>query len=112
MVLRGVDRRRFLQLASASAVAALAAPARAQPGGPPDVLIVGAGMSGVSTSYFLRKLGIRSLILEGRDRIGGRLWSSKRWPDAILDLGGAWVHDSLNSPLTPLVKQFNIQPKV
>src|SRR2546423_705388 len=106
-----LDRRHFLRLASAGAAAGLGTvPAVAQAGtSPPEVLIIGAGMGGTSTSYFLRKLGISSLVLEGRDRIGGRLWSSKRWPDAILDLGGAWVHDSLNSPLTALVKQFNIQ---
>lgn len=112
MPVRQVDRRHFLRLASAGSAAGLAAASQAQAAVNPDVLIIGAGMSGVSTSYYLRKLGISSLILEGRDRIGGRLWSSKRWPDAILDLGGAWVHDSLSSPLTPLVKQFNIQTVV
>src|SRR5438876_4190421 len=113
MATPGFDRRHFLRLASAGAVAGLALRPRARAAAAsPPVLIIGAGMAGVATSYFLRKAGISSLILEGRDRIGGRLWSSKRWPDAIVDLGGAWVHDSLNSPLTPYLKQFNIQTQV
>jgi len=110
---RYLDRRRFVKTASAGVVAATAfgtthVPAQS---GTPKVLIIGAGMSGIAASYQLRKFGISSLVLEGRDRIGGRLWSSRYWPDAVLDLGGAWIHDSLNSPLTPIAKRYGIQTK-
>lgn len=66
-------------------------------------------MAGVAAAYFLRKFGISSLILEARDRIGGRLWTSTRWPDAPFDLGGAWITETPINPLTPLAKAFNIQ---
>lgn len=38
-----------------------------------DVIIIGAGISGIGASLHLSKEGIEHLILEGRDRIGGRI---------------------------------------
>jgi monoamine oxidase len=109
------DRRHFLRTAAAGALASTAIggfPALGQSTGNPAVLILGAGLSGISASYWLRQFGISSLVLEGRTRIGGRLWTSFYWPDAPLDLGGAWIHDTPHSPLTPLCKQFGVQTKV
>jgi len=37
-----------------------------------DIVIVGGGMSGLTTAYALQKLGIKSALYEGRDRLGGR----------------------------------------
>ncbi len=113
MTIRKLNRRRFLEMAGGAVTAAgLGAQKSLAAAAAPQVLIIGAGIGGVSTGYFLRKLGISSLILEGRDRIGGRLWSSTRWPDAIVDLGGAWIHFSTANPLTQLAKQFNVQTVV
>lgn len=107
-----LNRRRFLRMSAGGAIAgAVLTPdmAEAQQGSAPEVLIIGAGMGGISTSYWLRQFGIRSLVLEGQARIGGRTWTSNRWPDALLDMGAAFVHDSPHSPLTPLVRRFNIR---
>ncbi len=41
--------------------------------GSPDVIIVGAGLTGLTTAYQLNKVGVRSLVLEAQDRIGGRI---------------------------------------
>src|SRR5262245_61064172 len=113
MSIRCVDRRGFVKAASAGVLAgtAFGNPHASAQSVAPKVIIIGAGMSGIAASYQLRKCGISALVLEGRDRIGGRLWSSRYWPDAILDLGGAWIHDSLNSPLTPIAKRYGIQTK-
>src|SRR5437588_11061386 len=110
--MRNVNRRHFLKLASAGAVAvaSLQAPlAAAQPGTSPQVLILGAGMAGAAAAYWLRKFGISALVLEARDRVGGRIWSSFRWPDAPIDLGAAWLVDPSHSPLTPFTSAFNIK---
>ena len=40
-----------------------------------DVIIIGAGMSGIGASMVLTQKNIPHLILEGRDRIGGRIVS-------------------------------------
>jgi len=42
-----------------------------------DVLIIGAGMSGLAASYTLTQKGIAHIIVEGRDRIGGRIFADK-----------------------------------
>lgn len=41
----------------------------------PPVVILGAGLAGLTASYELQKLGIPSVILEARNRPGGRLWT-------------------------------------
>jgi monoamine oxidase len=66
-------------------------------------------MAGAAAAYWLRKAGISALVLEARDRIGGRLWTSMHWKDAPLDLGGAWITEAFNSPLMTLAKNFNIK---
>lgn len=38
-----------------------------------DVVVIGAGLSGLSAAYNLKKLGLSVLVLEGDDRIGGRV---------------------------------------
>lgn len=105
-----LNRRRFLSTTGAAVagagLGALPAPAAAAQ---PQVLILGAGMAGVAAAYWLRKLGISSLILEARDRAGGRIWTSTRWADAPVDLGATWLNAPDLSPLTPFVNAFNIK---
>ncbi|WP_179887059.1 NAD(P)/FAD-dependent oxidoreductase [Bacillus sp. AFS088145] len=56
-----------------------------------DVIIIGAGFAGITASRELSNRGFKTLILEGRDRIGGRTWTEKRL-GRDLELGGTWVH--------------------
>jgi monoamine oxidase len=56
-----------------------------------DVLVVGAGFAGVTAARELRRQGHRVLVLEARDRIGGRTWTDPRL-GRDLEMGGTWVH--------------------
>lgn len=56
-----------------------------------DVIIVGAGFAGITASRELSNRGFKTLIIEGRDRIGGRTWTDNRL-GRDLELGGTWVH--------------------
>jgi monoamine oxidase len=47
-----------------------------------DVIIIGAGLSGLYAAMLLEKKGIKTLILEGNTRIGGRLWTKEIRPAA------------------------------
>ena len=55
-----------------------------------DVLIVGAGVAGLTAARELTKRNVGCLVLEARDRVGGRTLSQKVGRD-WLDLGGQWI---------------------
>jgi monoamine oxidase len=55
-----------------------------------EVVIVGAGVSGLTTAWLLRQQGITATVLEARDRVGGRTRSFAA--DTVHgDLGAAWI---------------------
>jgi monoamine oxidase len=56
-----------------------------------DVIVVGGGFAGLTAARELRMAGRRVLILEGRDRLGGRTWTSD-FAGTDVELGGAHVH--------------------
>ncbi|WP_125614311.1 flavin monoamine oxidase family protein [Specibacter cremeus] len=55
-----------------------------------DVVIVGAGPSGLTAAHELAKAGLSVAVLEARDRVGGRTWSNTI-DGAWLEIGGQWV---------------------
>jgi putrescine oxidase len=58
-----------------------------------DVVIIGAGASGLTAATELHKAGLTVAVLEARDRVGGRLWTDDI-EGAMLEIGGQWVsHD-------------------
>jgi monoamine oxidase len=56
-----------------------------------DVVVVGAGMSGLTAARALVNAGKRVLVVEARDRVGGRTLSKTLSNGVIVDLGGQWV---------------------
>lgn len=56
-----------------------------------DVIIVGGGFAGLTAARELRLLGHKVLVLEARNRIGGRTWVDSRL-DSQLEMGGTYVH--------------------
>ena len=53
--------------------------------------MVGAGVAGLVAARRLADRGIDVLVLEARDRVGGRLWSHRMPNDEIVELGGEWI---------------------
>lgn len=56
-----------------------------------DALIIGAGYAGLTAAYALRKARKNVLVLEARDRVGGRVWTQQFDDGTYVDWGGAWV---------------------
>lgn len=55
-----------------------------------DVVVVGAGPSGLTAARELTKAGLSVAVLEARDRVGGRTWTDTV-DGAVLEIGGQWV---------------------
>jgi monoamine oxidase len=56
-----------------------------------DVIVVGGGFAGVTAARECTLRGRSVLLLEARDRLGGRTWSAD-WEGERVEYGGAWVH--------------------
>jgi monoamine oxidase len=72
------------------------------------VVIIGAGLSGLTLAYELEKKGIRSIVLEAADRIGGRIHTKTGVNGTPLELGATWFADKHSSLMT-LIKELSIQ---
>lgn len=70
-------------------------------------LVLGAGLAGLAAARELRRHGHEVVVLEARDRIGGRIWTSDQWPDVPLDLGASWIHGVNGNPMTALADELN-----
>jgi len=56
-----------------------------------DVVVVGGGFAGVTAARETALRGARTLLVEARDRLGGRTWTAP-WSGLDIELGGGWVH--------------------
>ena len=80
-----ITRRAFSRsMAGISVALAVPATLRAQTG--KRVIVIGAGLAGLSAARDLVAAGAEVVVLEARDRIGGRVWTSRKWPDLPMDL--------------------------
>lgn len=61
---------------------------------PRQVIVVGAGVAGLVVAKRLSDRGLDVLVLEARDRVGGRLWSHRLPNGEIVELGGEWISTS------------------
>jgi len=92
-----LTRREFLGTTAAAAAGALPLAANADgsnvPGTPGeyDVIVIGGGFCGITAARECRRAGLRTLVLEARNRLGGRTFTAD-FNGRAVDLGGTWVH--------------------
>lgn len=99
---KGVSRRGFLRGAGAGAVVVAGAGVMANAMGAEqkgcktagcdyDVVVIGGGFAGVTAARDCRKNGYKTLVLEARNRLGGRTFSTE-FAGHKVELGGTWIH--------------------
>jgi monoamine oxidase len=97
-----ISRRIFT--ASCAALLASATHARAADA---DVLVVGAGAAGIGAARELRKQGKSVILVEARQRAGGRVYTDQSL-GARFDGGAAYIHFSERNPWTKIAEDLNV----
>lgn len=72
-----------------------------------DVVVIGAGVSGLTAARLLTRSGLTVTVLEARDRIGGRL-HSEHADGRVTDVGGSWIHGITASAVYEVAKAFGM----
>ncbi len=101
-----MQRRHILKLLGLSALGAVLPHRTARAA--ESVVVVGAGMAGISAARALQAVGFTVTVLEARERLGGRIWTDEAL-GVPLDMGAAWIHGSGRNPLTALVRTAGIR---
>ncbi|KAI1157772.1 amine oxidase [Nemania serpens] len=72
-----------------------------------DVIVVGAGLSGLQAASSLTEAGLSTVVLEARSRVGGKTWSvSNENAAGIADLGAEWLNDTTQPLVYQLAKRL------
>ena len=75
-----------------------------------DVVIIGAGFAGLAAARQLARTGLDVLVLEGRDRVGGRSWTQAT-AGIPLDLGATFVGPGQDAVLE-LARELGVDEKL
>jgi monoamine oxidase len=109
-----MSRREFLAATTSVVGGGLAAACASDRSGhrpPPDaksLLVVGAGMAGLSAARSLADAGWPVRVIEARDRIGGRVYTNRDW-GVPLEMGASWIHGTTDNPLVELAQRAQAQ---
>jgi monoamine oxidase len=74
-----------------------------------DVAIIGAGAAGLGAAHALKHSGLSTLVLEARDRVGGRAHTIMASPDVVFDVGCGWLHSADQNSFVNIAEQLNFE---
>lgn len=69
-----------------------------------DVAIIGAGAAGLGAAHALRGSGLSVIVLEARNRLGGRAWTVQASPEVTFDVGCGWLHSADKNSFVPIAR--------
>lgn len=72
-----------------------------------DIVIIGAGLTGLTLAYLLRNTAYKINIIEARERLGGRIFTAYQNDKAPIDMGATWFNNS-HSHLITFLEELNI----
>ncbi|MEM9075235.1 MAG: FAD-dependent oxidoreductase, partial [Myxococcota bacterium] len=101
------SRRTFLRAASAVPLLSVGCGSSAARTSA-EVVVIGAGLAGLVTARLLAREGIDVLVLEARDRVGGRTWNQPNDEGWVIEAGGQWI-GSTQTAILDLVRDLGLE---
>src|ERR1700724_913575 len=74
-----------------------------------DVAIIGAGAAGLGAAHVLKHSGLSPLVLEARDRVGGRAHTIMASPDVVFDVGCGWLHSADQNSFVNIAEHLDFE---
>ncbi|WP_338693781.1 NAD(P)/FAD-dependent oxidoreductase [Bradyrhizobium sp. 26S5] len=74
-----------------------------------DVAIIGAGAAGLGAAHALKDSGLSTIVLEARDRLGGRAHTIQAAPDVVFDVGCGWLHSADQNSFIGIARQLDFE---
>jgi len=74
-----------------------------------DVAIIGAGAAGLGAARALANSRLSLIVLEARDRVGGRGHTIMASPDITFDVGCGWLHSADKNSFVPVAQELNFE---
>jgi monoamine oxidase len=78
-----------------------------------DAVVVGGGISGLQAACDIQKAGLSCVVLEARDRVGGKTLSVDPLNEGkVVDLGAAWINSTNQSKMYAMAQAFGLKTVV
>ena len=77
-----------------------------------DVVVVGAGLSGLQAALCVKAAGLSVCVLEATNRVGGKTFTVQSCEKGFNDLGAAWINDTNQSEMYKLFQKYGIEGEV
>jgi monoamine oxidase len=74
-----------------------------------DIAIIGAGAAGLGAANALKDSDLSFLVLEARDRVGGRGHTVMAAPDVVFDVGCGWLHSANKNSFVKIAEQLKFE---
>jgi len=74
-----------------------------------DVAIIGAGAAGLGAAHTLKDSNLSVIVIEARDRVGGRAWTVQASPEITFDVGCGWLHSADKNSFVAIAEQLNFE---
>lgn len=106
-----MERRDFLKNSTVAAAGMMMIPSLDMPGkSKPYVIIIGAGLAGLAAAYRLKKNNVPYILLEARNRVGGRIYTytADESEKLTCELGAEWIGNS-HKEIMALCDEFKLE---
>jgi len=74
-----------------------------------DIAIIGAGAAGLGAARTLENSGLSVIVLEARDRIGGRAFTRMVTPEIAFDVGCGWLHSADENSFVGIARDLGVE---